>query len=64
VRDKSIFVGPNDFQNTFDITVNPGVVWDELNTFNTENNEGKWEITKNEGKGFVISGPSAEGEEA
>ena len=64
MRDKSIFVGPNDFQNTFDITVNPGVVWDDLNTFNAENNENKWEITKNEGKGFIISGPAAEGEEA
>jgi len=35
VRDKSIFVAPNDL-NVFDMDVAPGVFWDSLNEFNLE----------------------------
>jgi hypothetical protein len=35
VREKSIFVGPNDL-NVFDMEVAPGVFWDSINEFNVE----------------------------
>lgn len=39
----------------FDITVDPGVIWDDLNTFNEESFDGKFEITHVENKHILLS---------
>jgi hypothetical protein len=39
----------------FDITVQPGVIWDDLNNFNEDMFEQKFEINKNEGKHIHLS---------
>lgn len=39
----------------FDITVAPGVVWDELNAYNEDNFEGRFEITHVENKHILLN---------
>jgi len=53
IREKSIFVSPNDL-NVFDMDVAPGVFWDSINEYN-ENAEQGWTIAQIEGKGFCVS---------
>jgi len=46
--------------NDFDITVDPGVIWDDLNTFNTDFFEEKFSIEKKEGKHIMMTMKNAE----
>jgi len=39
----------------FDITVDPGVIWDDLNAFNEDNYEGKFEISHVENKHILLT---------
>lgn len=41
--------------NDFDILVDPGVIWDDLNTFNTDHFEEQFQIEKKEGKHILMS---------
>ena len=53
-------VNPNDL-NMFEMEVAPGVLWDSLNEF-VANQENGWTISKIEGKGFNINKQAAEGD--
>ena len=44
----------------FDLEVDPGVVWDDVNNFNSEQLEGKMTIEKVEGKCIKMSLPQSE----
>ena len=48
----------------FDIKVNPGVIWDELNTFNTDMFDDKFEMEKKEGKCILLKLKSQDEEAA
>ena len=41
--------------NDFDITVDPGVIWDDLNTFNSDFFEDQFVIEKKEGKHILMT---------
>jgi hypothetical protein len=41
----------------FDIEVDPGVVWDDINNFNAEQKDGKMTIDKVEGKCLKMTMP-------
>jgi len=41
--------------NDFDINVQPGVIWDDLNTFNTDMFEEQFTIEKTEGKHIMMT---------
>ena len=41
--------------NDYDITVDPGVIWDDLNTFNSDFFEDQFEIEKKEGKHILMT---------
>lgn len=45
----------------YNIDVVPGVIWDDLNTFNVEHLEGKMKIEHIEGKHILITLPEEEG---
>ena len=45
----------------FDIDVAPGVVWDDINTFNADHMEGKMKIEKTDNKHIIITLPEEEG---
>ena len=53
---QSSFIVDNRFNDMtdFDITVDPGVIWDDLNTFNEESYDGKFEITHVENKHILL----------
>jgi hypothetical protein len=57
VIDTAIF---NDMTD-FDIDVVPGVMWDDLNTFNAEHQDGKMKIEKVDNKHIIITLPEEEG---
>mgnify|MGYP006891227734 CR=1 FL=1 len=44
----------------FDVDVVPGVLWDDLNTFNEEHLEGKMKIEKVDGKHILMTLPEVE----
>jgi len=44
----------------FDIEVQPGVIWDDLNTFNEEHLEGKMKIEKVDNKHILMTMPAEE----
>lgn len=41
--------------NDFDILVDPGVIWDDINTFNTDHFEEQFQIEKVEGKHILMN---------
>lgn len=41
--------------NDFDITVEPGVIWDDLNNFNTDYFDEQFTIEKKEGKHIMLT---------
>lgn len=41
--------------NDFDITVEPGVIWDDLNKFNTDYFDEQFTIDKKEGKHIMLT---------
>jgi len=43
------------FMTDFDIEVEPGVIWDDLNTFNCDHYDERLNIEKVDGKHIVIS---------
>lgn len=47
------------FITDYDITVAPGVIWDDLNTFNAEFFEGKMKIEQCEGKHILLTVPES-----
>jgi hypothetical protein len=56
VRDTSVLnIKKFNDMNDFDISVDPGVIWDDLNTFNTDHFEEQFTIEKKDGKHIVMT---------